>query len=353
MQFPSIIQYLWAKSLDNLLFKKIENKFTLKKFLAKSKNTAIRLIDLIMSPFTFTAAKYFGFVRMKGFARMPVSRFIFRKVGVVPVTNHYYEPLPNVLELKSLDIPKLNPHINMNLPNILAFLRDLKYKDEIAKIDFESLLNDGRPERFQFFLPQEAELYYLMIRNLKPKIVLEVGSGFSSKVAHLAIQKNKDEQSDYSGKLVCIEPYENKWLEKMGIEVIREKIENCNPSLFSELSANDILFIDSSHQIKPEGDVLYEYHRVIPALNSGVYVQIHDIFYPRDYPAKWLVDAHSFWNEQYLLESFLMFNEKYEIMIPQNHLMQDYSQDMLNLLTTPNLFGEFNQSACSFWFKRK
>jgi hypothetical protein len=139
----------------------------------------------------------------------------------------------------------------------------------------------------------------------------------------------------------------------MGIEVIREKIENCNPSLFSELSANDILFIDSSHQIKPEGDVLYEYHRVIPALNSGVYVQIHDIFYPRDYPAKWLVDAHSFWNEQYLLESFLMFNEKYEIMIPQNHLMQDYSQDMLNLLTTPNLFGEFNQSACSFWFKRK
>ncbi|MBS4001359.1 MAG: class I SAM-dependent methyltransferase [Desulfobulbaceae bacterium] len=311
------------------------------------------MIDLIMSPFTYIAAKYLGFVRMKGFERMPVSRFIFRKVGVVPVTNHYYEPLPNVLELKSLDIPELNPSITMNMHSILDYIRDLKYKDEISQIDFESLLNDARPERFQFFLPQEAELYYLMIRNLKPQTVLEVGSGFSSKVAHIAIQKNKEEQSNYSGKLICIEPYENEWLEKMGIEVIREKIENCNPTLFYELNANDILFIDSSHQIKPEGDVLYEYHRVIPALNSGVYVQIHDIFYPRNYPQKWLVDAHSFWNEQYLLESFLMFNEKYEILLPQNHLMRDYSQDMLKLLTTPNLYSEFNQSACSFWFKRK
>ncbi len=290
---------------------------------------------------------------MKGVARMPVSRYVFRKVGVVPVTNHYYEPLPNVLELKSLDEAKPNPHISMNIPNILNFINDFKYKDEIAQIDFESLLNDGRPERFQFFLPQEAELYYLMIRNLKPNTVLEVGSGFSSKVAHLAIQKNKDEQSDYTGKLICIEPFENQWLEKMGIEVIREKIEDCNPDLFSSLKANDILFIDSSHQIRPEGDVLHEYHRVIPALNSGVFVQIHDIFYPRNYPAKWLVDAHSFWNEQYLLESFLMFNEKYEIMVPQNHLMRDYTNDMKNQLATPNLFEEFNQFACSFWFKRK
>jgi predicted O-methyltransferase YrrM len=306
-----------------------------------------------MSPFAFVAAKYFYFIRTKGVARMPMSRSIFRKVGMFPVINHYYEPLPNVLELKSLDEAKPNSHISMNIPDILNFISDLKYKDEITQIDFESLLNDGRPERFQFFLPQEAELYYLLIRNLKPKTVLEVGSGFSSKVAHLAIQKNKNEQSDYSGKLICIEPFENQWLEKMGIEVIREKIEDCKPDLFSSLKANDILFIDSSHQIRPEGDVLHEYHRVIPALNSGVFVQIHDIFYPRNYPAKWLVDAHSFWNEQYLLESFLMFNDKYEIMVPQNHLMRDYAKDMTNLLTTPNLYEEFNQSACSFWFQRK
>lgn len=325
----------------------------MKKILTKSKNTAIRLIDLVMSPFAFVAAKYFYFIRTKGVARMPMSRSIFRKVGMFPVINHYYEPLPNVLELKSLDEAKPNSHISMNIPDILNFISDLKYKDEITQIDFESLLNDGRPERFQFFLPQEAELYYLLIRNLKPKTVLEVGSGFSSKVAHLAIQKNKNEQSDYSGKLICIEPFENQWLEKMGIEVIREKIEDCKPDLFSSLKANDILFIDSSHQIRPEGDVLHEYHRVIPALNSGVFVQIHDIFYPRNYPAKWLVDAHSFWNEQYLLESFLMFNDKYEIMVPQNHLMRDYAKDMTNLLTTPNLYEEFNQSACSFWFQRK
>lgn len=325
----------------------------MKKVIIKSKNTAIRLIDLIMSPFTYLAAKYFAFVRQKGFVRMPLSRSIFRKVGVVPVTNHYYEPLPNVLELRALDDKQFNPAINMNLDNIFEFLTALDYKEEIQNINFDALLNDGRPERFQFFLPQEAELYYLLIRNLKPRTVLEIGSGFSSKVAHLAIQKNNQERPDLAGKLVCIEPYENQWLEAMGVEVIRQKVEDCDLSLFANLNENDILFIDSSHQIKPEGDVLHEYLRVLPVLKSGVHIQVHDIFYPRNYPAKWIVDSHSFWNEQYLLESFLMFNSQFEIIVPQNHLMRDFPELMQKKFTTSNLFSEFNNSACSFWFKRK
>ena len=77
---------------------------------------------------------------------------------------------------------------------------------------------------------------------------------------------------------------------------------------FAKDKKNDILFIDSSHIIRPQGDVLFEYLEILPILNPGVVVHIHDIFSPKDYLDNWIINDHLFWNEQYLLEAFLSFN---------------------------------------------
>jgi hypothetical protein len=106
--------------------------------------------------------------------------------------------------------------------------------------------------------------------------------------------------------------------------VHRKKVEDIDVGFFSELQENDILFIDSSHVIRPRGDVLFEYLEVLPSLNQGVVVHAHDVFSPRDYPKDVLLDAVWFWNEQYLLEAFLSNNTSWKIIGALNYLHHHY-----------------------------
>ena len=156
--------------------------------------------------------------------------------------------------------------------------------------------------------------------DLKPSKIFEIGSGYSTLLAAQAIKSNQLETSSYNCKHLCIEPYEMPWLERSGVTVLRERVEDVDKALFLELNANDILFIDSSHIIRPQGDVLFEYLELLPILNVGVIVHIHDIFSPRDYLKQWVVDEVKFWNEQYLLEAFLTCNRDWKIIGALNYL---------------------------------
>jgi hypothetical protein len=118
------------------------------------------------------------------------------------------------------------------------------------------------------------------------------------------------------------------WLEKTGVSVLRKKVEDVDLSFFSELGEDDILFIDSSHIIRPEGDVLFVYLELIPSLNRGVIVHVHDIFSPRNYLDNWLVSEVKFWNEQYLLEAFLSANSSWEITGALNYLHHNHYENL-------------------------
>ncbi len=143
--------------------------------------------------------------------------------------------------------------------------------------------------------------------------MVEVGSGNSTLIAAEAIRKNRAEDAAHACQHVCVEPYEMPWLEDRGVEVVRQRVESLDPSFFSLLEAGDILFIDSSHVIRPEGDVLYLVQSILPVLNKGVYVHVHDIFTPYHYPPRWLFEKVLFWNEQYVLESFLAMNSGFSV----------------------------------------
>ena len=90
------------------------------------------------------------------------------------------------------------------------------------------------------------------------------------------------------------------------------------------LHEGDLLFINSTHIIRPQGDVLFEYLQLIPSLESGVFVHVHDVFTPRDYLDEWLLEEKRFWNEQYLLEAILSNSHRYEVLLANNYLRHDH-----------------------------
>jgi hypothetical protein len=137
---------------------------------------------------------------------------------------------------------------------------------------------------------------------------------------------------------------------------------------FKSLQANDVLFIDSSHVVSIDSDVVFEILELLPLLASGVVVHFHDMFIPFDYPEKFVIGNLCFWGEQYLLQAFLMFNGNFETLW-SGSAMQYYQHDLLEkafpgwrgsylrvpkTLTTftPTLDGQ-NVWPCSLWIRRK
>jgi hypothetical protein len=108
------------------------------------------------------------------------------------------------------------------------------------------------------------------------------------------------------------------------------------------------LFIDSSHIIRPENDVLFEYLEILPALNKGVIIHIHDIFSPRHYRSDWLQKDLRLWNEQYLLEAFLYYNDSFEIIYSLNYLKSNHFNATQQALTN---LSEQDQPA-SIWLRK-
>jgi hypothetical protein len=282
-------------------------------------------MDMLLVPFVLFSAVVLLVVRRLGFERLRRCKKALLKVGIMPIRNHYYEPLFDKRNLnKPLSDNRQLPGIDWNIQEQISILKSFHYNDELRNIP-----NDYKDDMaFHFnngsFEYGDAEYWYNIIRLKKPRLIIEIGSGNSTKMAQLAIKQNKKENAEYQYEHICIEPYEMPWLEELDITVIRKKVENVNKDIFKKLNGNDILFIDSSHMIRPQGDVLYEYLELLPTLNNGVIVHVHDIFSPKDYPEKWVIDEVRFWNEQYLLEAFLTYNSSWKIIGALNLLHHNH-----------------------------
>lgn len=248
-------------------------------------------------------------------------------VGVFPIMDHYYDPQFSFKELHPDFSDDRNlVGVDLNVTGQLAMLARLTYATELGdRAGLEASAEQYHHEN-EWFTWGDAEYWYQVIRALKPKRIIEIGSGHSTLMAIKAIQKNATEASGYNCKHICIEPYEMAWLEKTGVEVLRQKVELVDLEYFKQLEEGDILFIDSSHIIRPFGDVLYEYLEILPSLNKGVVVHIHDIFTPKNYLQSWVEHEVRFWNEQYLLEAFLTHNSDWEVVGALNYLHHHHAE---------------------------
>jgi predicted O-methyltransferase YrrM len=303
------------------------------------------LIDLLSSPIVLVSLIILKFISRLGMRKMFFSRNLFYLTGIYPVKDHYYEPLINPKHLyKSLSEERILSGINWNIESQLELLSSFNFENELKKIPENYVSDTEFHYKNKSFESGDAEFLYSIIRLKKPKRIIEIGSGHSTKIAKLAISKNTSIDTTYICNQICIEPYEMPWLEKIGVTVIRKRVEQIDIDFFRQLENNDILFIDSSHMIRPQGDVLFEFLELLPTLKKGVIVHIHDIFSPRDYLKEWIVEENKFWNEQYLLEAFLSCNNDWEIIGSLNYLKHnhyDLLQSKLPLLKPEREPGSF------------
>ena len=311
----------------------------------------LKLSDIVLSPAVWGASFFLRMVRRVGVQRLPIARQIFRKVGMLPIRNHYYEPLHDPSKFKyALNRDRELPGVDFNAQEQLALLKTFSFTDELRQFPVKKRHGDRFYYDNDSFCSGDSEILYSMIRSKKPRRLVEIGCGFSTLMIQKAIVKNKEE-ANYLCQHICIEPFENKWLEELDTELMRKKVEDVDKELFTSLEANDILFIDSSHVIRPQGDVLFEYLEILPILNPGVIVHIHDIFTPKDYPKEWLVDQFKLWNEQYLLEAFLSHNKAYKILGALNYLKHHFPKELSECC--PILADQIHiREPGSFWIQK-
>ena len=166
------------------------------------------------------------------------------------------------------------------------------------------------------FGPGDATIYAGMLLEHRPKRLIEVGSGFSSALF-------LDINAAFFGGAVAatfIEPYPDRLLALLGpadashTRLLREPVQNVPLTLYGELEAGDILFVDSTHVAKAGSDVNHLFFRVLPALKPGVLIHFHDIFHPFEYPREWFFAGNRSWNELYMLRAFLMNNASYRVL---------------------------------------
>ena len=126
----------------------------------------------------------------------------------------------------------------------------------------------------------DAAAAYAMVRTLRPRRIVEVGSGHSTRFLARAVADGK-----LDTRITAIDPKPRASLAGLGVEWIATPVQRV--AAFPPLGAGDILFIDSSHQMKPGSDVEFLLKAVLPMLPAGVHVHFHDIFIPDGYPPHW------------------------------------------------------------------
>lgn len=224
-------------------------------------------------------------------------------------------------------MPSKIPGIDLREAEQLALLKAFEpYYDEIP-------FYHEKTDDLRYFFDNPAYSYsdavflYCMIRHLKPKRIIEVGSGYSSCVSldTNELYFNNEIQNTF------IEPYPDLVLslikkeDKRRINLISTDLQDVNLTLFSALEANDILFIDSTHVAKVDSDVNYVFFEILPSLPAGVYIHFHDVFYPFEYPKEWVYENRA-WNELYMLRAFLEYNKAFRIIAFNTFLEHFYSE---------------------------
>ncbi|HRD28000.1 MAG TPA: class I SAM-dependent methyltransferase [Caulobacter sp.] len=281
-----------------------------------------RIVDLLIAVWLPLPARVLRFLRYR-FRYFPLSKAVMIRAGVFPVIDHYHDAFYDPATLRDLRAPRPLPAIDFNLAAQIALLEALPEAPELAALPEAPTGDRGFHLANNMFEHGDAELWYQVIGHFRPRRIIEVGSGHSTKIARLAIDRAALTDPDYRCDHVCIDPFAPDWLDSLGPRVLRQKVEATSLDLFRQLERDDILFIDSSHVIRPQGDVLFQYLHLLPVLAPGVIVHIHDVFSPRDYPDTWLRDRVYFWNEQYLVEAFLSHNTEWEILLAGNMLMHE------------------------------
>ncbi len=285
------------------------------------------LINLLKSIYRFLSPKW-------------QNAFLDYKVNLEPRyhKNGKFEANPFLTSLFEKNISKFSSVLN-------SFLQ---YEEQIDSIGLKPQ-NKTDPYWQNDFLPGlDMIAIYGMIRELKPSIYLEIGSGHSTRIAFKAKR-----EGDLTTKIISIDPFPRSEIDHLADQIIRKPVEGMsfNDDVFSQLKSGDILFIDSSHRILPNSDCAFIYNELIPSLPKGVFIHIHDIYLPYDYP-QFMCDR--LYNENEFLAAYLLSNPNYfKILLPNFYVYKnpDFWNTIAPLFTSSKM-KDVEKHGGSIWLSK-
>lgn len=237
---------------------------------------------------------------------------------------HFYSPIPSWAELA----PRADAIFGespADLPDVdLAPATQKSFLDRFGALLADRLYRPGddRDVRYHasnnMFGQKSANMLHLMLRVIRPRRIVEVGSGFSS-----AVMLDTRQHFGIDATMTFIEPYPDrlKGLLRSGDDctIIEKPLELAPRDPFAALEDGDVLFVDSSHVIKTGNDLCALFFEILPALADGVYVHFHDVLYPFEYPKRWVEEGRA-WNEAYVLRAFLANNAAWSVQFWASYL---------------------------------
>ena len=176
------------------------------------------------------------------------------------------------------------------------------------------------------FNSTDAAALSAFLQTVRPKRVIEVGSGFSSAI----MLDVADARSDIPVELTFIEPYPARLRALLGpnerCTVYEKRVQDVSLDIFDALEAGDLLFLDTTHVVKAGSDVHYDLFSVLPRIKPGVFVHFHDIFWPFEYPRAWFFEKNYSWNETYFLRALLTRPSRFSIVYWNHYLFRFHKE---------------------------
>ena len=288
---------------------------------------------------------------------------VFYTLGFHLLSKRYDSPVPERADLDDAFWRRHSELVGLDMNDEYALdLLDSVLPQYLAEFrsSFPIYRSSSRETQFYLmngsFMAIDAHVYYVFIRHFKPKHIIEIGAGNSTLLAAAASVRNREE-AGLAPALTAIEPFPSTAL-KRGLSgrcrLIEKKVQDVGLELFASLQSGDILFIDSSHVLRSGGDVQLEYCEILPRLAPGVLVHIHDISLPKSYPRVYF-ESQLYFSEQYLLQAFMCFNPRFEVIWPGNYMMLKYAERVCSV------FPEYQEmrklypfsEPSSFWIRVK
>lgn len=241
-----------------------------------------------------------------------------QRVGLDILPRHFYSQIPDVAELRRRHDWR-TPHSMLGVPGAevdeqLRFAADccLPGLHEHSAARRRVYADACRANGAVGYGPAEAEFLYCFIGARRPRRVIQVGGGVSTAVMLTAAQDH-----GLALEVVCIDPFPTSFLvdaaRRDAIVLLTQRAQDVRIETLTDLSAGDLLFIDSTHTVKPGSEVNRLILEVLPRLAQGVCVHFHDIWFPYDYAPSILHDDLFFWNESVMLHAFMAHNDRYTL----------------------------------------
>jgi hypothetical protein len=240
-----------------------------------------------------------------------------QRAGVNITPNHFYSDIPDFQELRG-DSRWKRPLSMVGIAGAdvaaqFAFVRECcgPLAERLARRDIHRAACEANGE--VGYGPGEAAMLYAFIRRHRPARIVQIGCGVSTSIIQAAAS-----EEGYTPEIICVEPYPSPFLTKEAaagrITLIADKAQHTDPARLADVGPGGLLFVDSTHTLRPGGEVTRVVLEAMPRLPASGWAHFHDITFPYDFtPRLFRYRELFFWHETVLLQALLCGNPKLEI----------------------------------------